>query len=121
MSVATSLGNRLDPPASVGLRVAFFVFWGLDAIAATLFFLVPHATELNPVTVFFYQLFGLPGVALAAVCYAAIVIVIGHVLSDPLDVSFVGVVVLLYITFVANNYLLLVLGEPLLELLGLGL
>ncbi|ELY46319.1 hypothetical protein [Natronorubrum sulfidifaciens] len=117
MAVATSLSRKLDPPASVGLRRAFFVLWSIDTVAATLFFLVPYATELNPVTVFFYGLFGLPGVVLAAVCYAGLVIGIGHVLSDPLDVRFVVVVVLLYVVLVTNNVVLLLAREAPLELL----
>ncbi|SIR92384.1 hypothetical protein [Natronorubrum thiooxidans] len=117
MAVATSLSRKLDPPASVGLRRAFFVLWGIDTVAATLFFLVPYATELNPITVLFYGLFGLPGVVLAAVCYAAIVIGIGHVLSDPLDVRFVVGVVALYVVFAANNIVLLLARRSLVELL----
>ena len=109
----------LDPPDSVGLRVSFFVLWAIDAVAATLFFLVPYATELNPVTVFFYHVVGLPGVVLAAACYAALVVVIGHILSDPMDIRFIGIVVLLYVGFVTNNILLLVFHEPLPELLGI--
>ncbi|ELZ21729.1 hypothetical protein C477_05284 [Haloterrigena salina JCM 13891] len=119
MSVQTSLGKRLDPPDSVGIRFAFLTLWGIDAVAATLFFLVPYASELNPVTVFFYHLFGLPGVLLAAACYAAVVMLIGHVLSDPMDVRFVAIIVGLYVLFAANNLLLLVYREPLPELLGL--
>ncbi|MDQ2050367.1 hypothetical protein RBH26_07695 [Natronolimnohabitans sp. A-GB9] len=119
MAVRTSLGRKLDPPDAIGLRVAFFVFWAIDAIAATLFFLVPYATELNPVTVLFYQVLGLPGVVLAAVCYAGIIVVIGHVLSDPMDVRFAALMVLLYAVFALNNVLLLVFREPLLGLLGL--
>ncbi|ELY50779.1 MULTISPECIES: hypothetical protein [Natronorubrum] len=119
MAVATPLTRRLDPPASIELRVAFFILWSIDTVAATLFFLVPYATELNPVTVFFYGLFGLPGVVLAAVCYAGVVVVIGHVLSEPLDVRFVVSVVLLYVVFAANNIVLLLAREPPHELLGL--
>lgn len=116
MAVVTSLKQKLDPPASIELRLAFFVLWGIDTVAATLFFLVPYATELNPVTVFFYGLFGLPGVVLAAICYAAAVIGIGHVLADPLDVRFVVSVVLLYVVLVANNVVLLFTRETPLEL-----
>ncbi|WP_137291224.1 hypothetical protein [Natronorubrum halophilum] len=119
MTVEASPLRKLDPPESAGLRLTFLVLWGIDAVAATLFFLVPYATELNPVTVFFYELIGLPGVALAAICYAAIVVVIGHVLSDPMDVRFVSIVVILYVGFVANNLLLLLYRQPLPELLGI--
>ncbi|WP_090507970.1 hypothetical protein [Natronorubrum sediminis] len=118
MEVGSFRKRAPDPPNSVGLRITFFVLWAMDTIAATLFFVVPHATELNPVTVFFYHVFGLPGVVLAAACYAALVVFIGHILSDPLDIKFVGLVVLLYIVFVTNNVLLLVFHEPLPEFLG---
>ncbi|WP_306054926.1 hypothetical protein [Natronococcus wangiae] len=111
MTVESSLKIPLDPPGSFGLRLAFFVLWGIDVIAATLFFLVPYATELNPVTVFFYGVFGLPGVALAAMCYAGIVVVIGHVLSDPIDRRFVAAMVVVYLTLATNNVLLLLFRE----------
>ncbi|MFC4540914.1 hypothetical protein ACFO5R_03095 [Halosolutus amylolyticus] len=110
---------RLDPPGTISLRAAFFVLWIVDAIAATLFFVVPYASELNPITVFFYGLFGLPGVPLAAICYAVIVVAIGHLLSEPLDLRFVIVMVGLYALFVTNNVLLLVLRRPPLELVGI--
>ena len=107
MSVKTRPGIELDPPDSPRLRLTFFVLWFVDLVAATLFFVVPYATELNPVTVFFYGLFGLPGVALAACCYAAIVVAVGNYLPDPLDVRFVAAVVLLYVFFAVNNVVLL--------------
>ncbi|WP_436346205.1 hypothetical protein [Natronorubrum sp. FCH18a] len=118
MAAETFHKRSLDPPNSVSLRAAFLVLWTIDAVAATLFFLVPYATELNPVTVFFYQLIGLPGVLLAALCYAGLVVAIGHVLSDPMDIRFVGIVVALYLLFVTNNILLLLFREPLPELIG---
>ncbi|AXR77021.1 hypothetical protein AArcMg_3025 [Natrarchaeobaculum sulfurireducens] len=90
------------------MRSAFFALWAIDLVAATLFFLVPYANELNPVTVLLYDLFGLPGVALAAVGYAGIVVTIGHYLSEPLDRLFVAAVVALYVVFVINNVILLV-------------
>ncbi|ELY64646.1 hypothetical protein [Natronococcus jeotgali] len=104
-------GIDLDPPGSVGTRVAFFVLWGIDMVAATLFFVVPYATELNPVTVRFYELFGLPGVPLAAICYAGAVVAIGHLLSDPIDRRFVGAVVFAYLVFATNNVVLLLSGR----------
>lgn len=119
MEVGSFRKRAPDPPNSAGLRVTFFVLWAIDTVAATLFFVVPYATELNPVTVFFYHVFGLPGVVLAAVCYALLVVLIGHILSDPMDIRFVGVVVLLYLAFVTNNVLLLMFEEPLPELLGI--
>ncbi|ELY55567.1 hypothetical protein [Natronolimnohabitans innermongolicus] len=120
MSVESALGRRLDPPEPVSLRVAFAIFWGIDAIAATLFFLVPYANELNPVTVLFYHVFGLPGVLLAAASYAAVIVVIGHVLSKPLDSLFLALVAVLYFLFATNNVILLALGEPLPDFLGLA-
>ena len=111
MTVERSHTLEFDPPGTVGLRVAFFVLWGIDMVAATLFFLVPYATELNPVTVLFYDVFGLPGVALAATCYAAVVVAIGHVLSDPLDRRFVGGMVAVYLVLVTNNVVLLLSGS----------
>jgi hypothetical protein len=117
MTVERTLEMNLDPPGSFGLRLAFFVLWGIDLVAATLFFLVPYATELNPVTVLFYDVFGLPGVALAATCYAAIVVVVGHVLSDPIDRRFVAAMVLVYLVLVANNLILLLFREAPLRIL----
>ncbi|MDG5818018.1 hypothetical protein [Natronococcus sp. A-GB7] len=111
MTVERSHTLELDPPGTVGLRAAFFVLWGIDMVAATLFFLVPYATELNPVTVLFYELLGLPGVAVAAICYAAIVVAIGHLLSDPIDRRFVGGMVAVYLVLVTNNVILLLSGN----------
>ncbi|TYL39773.1 hypothetical protein CV102_05675 [Natronococcus pandeyae] len=111
MDVHSAFETDLDPPGSLGLRLAFLTLWGIDMVAATLFFLVPYATELNPITVLFYGLFGLPGVALAAVCYAAIVIGLGHVLSDPIDRRFVSTMVAVYLALAANNVFLLLFRE----------
>lgn len=106
-----------DPPGSLSLRVAFLALWFVDMVAAGLFFVLPEPTELNPVTVFFFELFGLAGVVLAASCYAAAVIVIGHVLSDPVDSRFLAAVVALYLALVVNNVALLAFGRaPLVEL-----
>ncbi len=99
---------ELDPPGSISLRAAFVALWSIDLVAATLFFVVPYADELNPVTVLFYDLFGLPGVALAAVGYAGIVVTVGNYLSEPIDRWFVAGVVALYVVFVVNNVILLV-------------
>lgn len=119
MTAERSFERKLDPPGSVGLRLTFLLLWGIDVVAATLFFLVPYASELNPVTVFFYGVFGLPGVALAALCYAAIVVAIGHLLSDPIDERFVAAMVVVYLALAANNILLLLFQNPLPELLGI--
>ena len=106
-----------DPPRSLSLRVAFLALWFVDMVAAGLFFVLPEPTELNPVTVFFFELFGLAGVVLAASCYAVAVIVIGHVLSEPVDNRFLAAVVALYLALVVNNVALLAFGRaPLVEL-----
>lgn len=110
---------EIDPPGSLRLRVGFVSLWIVDLIAAALFFVVPYASELNPVTVFFYDLLGFPGVALAAFCYAAVVIVVGNVLSDPFDGRFVAGVVALYAAFAVYNVPLLLLHESPLELIVL--
>ncbi|AGB39688.1 hypothetical protein [Natronococcus occultus] len=104
-------GIDLDPPGSIGMRAMFFVLWGIDMVAATLFFLVPYATELNPVTVWFYEQFGLGGVPIAAICYAGLVVAIGHYLSEPIDRRFVGAMVVVYFVLVTNNVVLLLSGD----------
>lgn len=113
MSTGSVHQSNLAPPGSIGLRLAFLALWSIDMVAATLFFLVPYATELNPVTVYFYGLFGLPGVVLAAMCYAGAVITIGYVLWDPVDRRFVGTMVGVYLALAANNVLLLLFRESL--------
>lgn len=119
MAVETLARIRLDPPESSPLRIAFLSLWFVDMVAAMSFFVVPYAYELNPVTVLFYEIAGLPGVALAAILYALIIVFIGHVLSHPRDVQFTAVMVTLYTLFVVNNVLLLLFGEPLMTLIGL--
>ncbi|WP_247003591.1 hypothetical protein [Halosolutus gelatinilyticus] len=119
MSATSDLPIRLDPPGSASLRATFLALWFVDAIAATLFFVVPYASELNPVTVLFYQAFGLPGVPLAAACYAAIVIAIGNLLSNPLDVRFVAAMIGIYALLVTNNVLLLLFRNSVPQLFGL--
>lgn len=109
----------LDPPHSFHLRAAFVVLWFVDTVAASLFFVLPEPNELNPVTVVFHDLLGLPGVALAASIYATIVLVVGHLLSDPADDRFLSVVVAMYAAFATNNVALLAFGEaPLGDLLA---
>lgn len=98
----------LTTPDSPRLRRTFFLLWAIDMVTAALLILVPYASELNPVTVFFYHLFGLVGVALAACCYAAIFVAIGSFLPKPIDVLFVAMLVLLYVFFVFNNSIILI-------------
>ncbi|RKD97148.1 hypothetical protein [Halopiger aswanensis] len=107
---------EFDPPGSRRLRLAFATLWVVDLIAAASFFVVPYASELNPVTVFFYDLFGLAGVALAAICYAAVVVVVGNVLSAPIDGRFVAGAVVLYAAFAFNNVVLLLFRQAPLEM-----
>lgn len=104
----------LGRPGPISLRAAFFGVWFVDLVATIGFFVVPYATELNPVTVFLYGVFGLPGVVLAAVSYAGLVVAIGYVLPRPLDVSFVASAVVLYTAFATSNVALLLFREPLL-------
>lgn len=117
----TMMGERVvktapDPPGTPRIRLAFFGAWFVDLIATLGFFLVPYASELNPVTVFLHGLFGLYGVVLAALVYAVLVVVIGHLLSNPIDAGFVFVVAALYAFFASNNVVLLVSGEALFEM-----
>ncbi|MDS0478607.1 hypothetical protein [Natrinema sp. 1APR25-10V2] len=106
--------TRFDLPGTTGLRATFFSFWFIDLVATVLFFVVPYATEINPVTVFLHDIFGLAGVVLAALIYAGFVIGIGYVLSKPFDIAFVTTVVVLYALFASNNVVLLLSREPLL-------
>lgn len=116
MTIESVFGVTVKRPGSVRLRRAFLAAWFVDLVATILFFLVPYAYEVNPVTVFFYGLFGLPGVVLAGVSYAGLVVVIGHFLSNPFDGRFVGVAVSLYTVFATNNIILLLFRTPLLEI-----
>lgn len=111
MAVPAS-GVDLDPPGTRALRVAFLVLWLTDLVLASLFFRLPYARELNPITVGSYALLGLPGVALAAAGYAAVVVAVGQVLPDPWDVRFLGGVSVLYAIFAINNVPLVLFGEP---------
>lgn len=104
----------VDRPGTARLRAAFYGVWFVDLVATIMFFVVPYAYELNPVTVLLHDIFGLPGVVLAALIYAGVIVVIGHVLPRPLDVAFVVGVVALYALFASNNVVLLVSREPLL-------
>ncbi|OAQ53443.1 hypothetical protein HTG_08155 [Natrinema mahii] len=114
VDTANASGIGLDRPGTTSLRAAFFAVWFVDLVATVGFFTVPYAYELNPVTVFLHDLFGLAGVVLAAAIYAAAVLVIGYVLSRPFDVAFVVAVVGCYALFASNNVVLLVSREPLL-------
>ncbi|QCW04605.1 hypothetical protein [Natrinema pallidum] len=114
MTEPSPLEFGFDRPGPASLRAAFFGVWFVDLIATILFFTVPYAYELNPMTVFLYDLVGIVGVVVAALIYAGFVIGIGHVLSKPFDVGFVLSAVVLYTLFASNNVVLLVFREPLL-------
>lgn len=109
----------IEPPGNRRLRLAFLSLWFVDLVAASLFFIVPYASELNPITVLFYGAFGLPGVALAAICYAGIVVVLGNALSPPWDGKFVKTVVVLYAVFAINNVPLLLFDRGLSTMVGM--
>ncbi|WP_247728924.1 hypothetical protein [Halovivax limisalsi] len=121
---ATRLSRfRLDPPDSRHLRRTYHLLWLIDMVTAVLLITVPYASELNPVTIYFYGLLGYPGVALAAITYAAAVVVVGHYLSHPVDLVFLVAVVGFYLLFVFNNVVVLAFDETLasaLELLAEG-
>ena len=114
MTNTASFGIELDRPGTARLRAAFFSVWFVDLVATVLFFTVPYAYEINPVTVLLYDLFGLVGVVIAALIYAGVVVGIGYVLSRPLDIAFVATVAGCYALFASNNIVLLVSREPLL-------
>ncbi|WP_226040179.1 hypothetical protein [Natrinema sp. DC36] len=109
-----SFGIELKRPGTTRLRAAFFSVWFVDLVATVLFFTVPYAYEINPVTVFLHDLFGIAGVVFAALIYASFVLLIGYVLSTPLDIAFVATIVGMYALFASNNVVLLVSREPLL-------
>lgn len=112
--MATTSERKPSRPGTAGLRAAFFGVWFVDLVATIMFFTVPYAYEMNPVTVLLHDVFGLVGVVIAAAIYAGCVMVIGRYLSRPFDVAFVASVVVLYALFASNNVVLLVSREPLL-------
>ncbi|WP_341538908.1 hypothetical protein [Natrarchaeobius halalkaliphilus] len=88
-------------------------------MVATMFlFAVPYATELNPITNLFFGSFGFLGVILAALCYAAIIVLMGGYLPDPIDIRFVAALAVIYGVFVINNVLLLVSGTSLISIVA---
>lgn len=104
---------RLDPPDSLRLRLSFHLLWIIDMTTAALLLLLPDVVELNPVTVALYELFGLPGVVVAACCYAIIVLAVSNYLIHPVDLMFLGMIVSLYAFFVFTNVMLLAFDQPL--------
>lgn len=117
MESAVTLGTGLDRPANSPIRISFGLFWLVDLITTVFLFLVPYATELNPITTRFYETIGLPGVVLAGSIYATVVVLIGHYLSKPYDALFATGAVLVYAVCASNNAALLMSGETPLEML----
>lgn len=115
MVVQRILRLKIDPPGPQTLRISFHLLWALDMCTAVLLILAPYASELNPVTVYFYGLFGFPGVALAACCYAAVVVGVGNYLSHPVDLLFLIAITALYIFFVFNNFIVLLYEDSIME------
>lgn len=97
----------------VGVWFAFGVFWAFDLATTVVFFAVSYLHERNLLTVVSYRLFGLPGVGLAAVCYAAAVLGIASALPDRFDTRFLTTVTVLYASFAFYNATLIAQTTPL--------
>lgn len=93
------------------LWLAFAVVWALDLVATVWFFFVPTVTELHPVTVFLYGVAGVPGVLLAGVSYAVVVVAAVRALSRPRGFDLLLFATLSYGLFVVHNYVLLLGGR----------
>lgn len=93
------------------LWLAFGTFWLLDLVATVWFFFLPGVSELHPVTVFLYQLAGIPGVVFAGTSYAGLVIAITRKLPTPIDFDFLVATMLWYGILVVSNYVLLLGGK----------
>ncbi|QFU81521.1 hypothetical protein [Natronorubrum aibiense] len=117
MEPTVTRGVALNRPANSPIRISFGLFWLVDLVATVFLFLVPYATELNPITTTFYAAIGLPGVVLAGSIYAAVVVLIGHYLSKPYDALFATGAVLVYAFCASNNVILLMSGQAPLEML----
>lgn len=116
MAPTVAARAALDRPANPPVRISFALFWLVDLIATVLLFPVPYATELNPITTYFYEAIGVPGVVLAGSAYAAVVVLIGHYLSKPYDTLFATGAVLVYAVCAINNVVLLFSGDAPFEL-----
>lgn len=90
--------------------LAFGIVWLLDLVATVWFFFVPTVNELHPVTLFLYQVAGIPGVVFAGVSYAALVVIIIYKLPNPVDFDFLVAAMLWYGILVVHNYVLLLGG-----------
>ena len=112
------LGIAPAPPGTRRLRLAYLALWVVDLVAASLFVVLPQLSELNPITVHLYEMIGLTGVAIAATCYAAVVVVLGQALPSPWDDRFLKLVLGLYAFFAINNVPLLLIGFSLIGVFG---
>ncbi|NUC70765.1 hypothetical protein HTZ84_00295 [Haloterrigena sp. SYSU A558-1] len=117
MEPITTRRVALKRPPNPSIRLSFGIFWLADLVATVFLFLDPYASELNPITIRFYELIGLPGVVLAGSIYAAGIVLIGHYLSKPYDALFAIGAVLVYALCASNNVILLLTGEAFLEAL----
>lgn len=115
MNPTNPVAVRLDRPTNRPLRLAFGTAWLVDLVATVFLFVVPYASELNPITRVFYDAIGLPGVLLAGSVYAAVVVLTGHLLSKPIDGLFVAGTASVYAVCATNNVVLLVSREPIVE------
>lgn len=115
MKSTNPVGVRLDRPTNRPLRLAFGTAWLIDLVATVFLFVVPYASELNPITRLFYDAFGLAGVLLAGSVYAAAVVLTGHLLSKPADGVFVAGTASVYAVCATNNVVLLLAREPIVE------
>jgi len=93
------------------LWVGFVSVWALDLVATVWFFFVPTVSELHPVTVFLYELAGVPGVLIAGTSYALIAVGIARLLPEPRDFDFLLAATLWYGLLVVHNYVLLLGGR----------
>lgn len=92
---------------------AFGAFWAFDLATTIVIFVSSYLHEMNPITVLSYHLFGLGGVSLAAVCYAAVALGLTRTLPDRLDTTFLTSVTILYASFALYNATQIAQATPL--------
>lgn len=87
--------------------LAFATAWFLDLVATVSFFFHPYLRELHPLTVFLYDVAGIPGVVVAAASYAGVVVAVTRALASPTDFDFLLAATLWYALLVFHNAVLL--------------
>lgn len=102
---------RRDWVGWTALWATFGTFWFMDMVATVFLFVVPDVQELHPLTVFLYDLLGVPGAVLAAVSYALLFVTITRKLPRPVDFDFLATITLCYLFLVVHNANLL-LSHP---------